>query len=156
MKNTLLFLILLASITISFAQVAMTFKNAEAKGKSFRHLDSLYKSAVHIDVNLTVFKSQEEQAELQKAYVGLVKDLAAFLKSNNFKWEKPTRCFNRIYFNSNGTIDYFLYNFSADQIVPEKEKEFDRLLNLFIKNYRFSLNAKERFAQCSPIKYTDL
>lgn len=156
MKKTLLTFILLASISTSFAQVAMTFKNAEAKGKSFRYLDSLYKSAVHKDMNLAVFKSQEERAELQKAYVGLIKDLSTFLQSNNFRWEKPTRCFNRIYFNPNGIIDYFLYNFSADQIVPEKEKEFDRLLNLFIKNYRFPLNAKERFAQCSPIKYNDI
>ncbi|HYK77737.1 MAG TPA: hypothetical protein VEV16_12235, partial [Daejeonella sp.] len=116
----------------------------------------LYKSAVHSNAELAVFKSPEEQAELQKAYITLIKDLATFLKSKDFKWEKPTRCFNRIYFNPIGKIDYFLYNFPKDQIAPEKEKEFDRLLNLFVKDYKFSLKANENFAQCSPIKYTDL
>jgi hypothetical protein len=140
----------------SYGQKAMTFKEAELRGKSFQHLDSLYKSAVHSNTDLAVFKSSEEQAELQKSYITLIKDLATFLKSKDFKWEKPTRCFNRIYFNPAGKIDYFLYNFSKDQIAPEKEKEFERLLNLFAKDYKFSLKANENFAQCSPIKYTDL
>ena len=139
----------------SYGQKAMTFKEAELRGKSFQHLDSLYKSAVHSNADLAVFKSSEEQAELQKSYITLIKDLATFLKSKDFKWEKPTRCFNRIYFNPTGKIDYFLYNFPKDQIEPEKEKEFDRLLNLFAKDYKFSLKADENFAQCSPIKYTD-
>ena len=38
----------------------------------------------------------------------------------------------------------------------EKEKEFEQLLNLFAQEYTFSLKANENFAQCSPIKYTDL
>ena len=156
MKKTLILCIFLAVTTSSFAQVALTVKRAETIGISARHLDSLYKSAIHSDVSLAVFKSQEEQAELLKAYTSLIQDLAAFLKSNNFQWQKPTRCFNRIYFNQEGAIDYFLYNFPAIELEAEKEKEFDRLLNLFIKDYRFPLKANEKFAQCSPIKYTDL
>jgi hypothetical protein len=140
----------------SYAQKAFTFQEAEIRGTSYQHLDSLYKSAVHTKAELAVFKSPEEQAELQKAYISLIKDLATFLKSKDFKWEKQTRCFNRIYFSPAGTIDYFLYNFPKDEIVPEKEKEFERLLNLFAQDYKFPLKAKENFAQCSPIKYNDL
>lgn len=131
----------------------MTFKGAELRAK---HLDNSYKSAVHSNPDSAVFKSPEEQTELQKSYVRLIRDLSSFLKSNNFKWEKPTKCFNRIYFNATGKIDYFLYDFPKDQIAPEKEKEFGRLLNLFAEEYKFPLKANENFAQCSPIKYTDL
>lgn len=159
MQHTLT-LILISLITLSFNSYgqnkALTFKEAEIQGKSFQYLDHLYKSAVHDDVKLAVFKSVEEQAELQKAYIKLIKDLASFLKTNHFKWEKPTRCINRVYFNPNGKIDYFLYNFPQDQITPEKENEFARLLNLFIKDYKFSLTAHENFAQCSPINYSDI
>ncbi|MBC7912704.1 MAG: hypothetical protein H7Y07_01140 [Pyrinomonadaceae bacterium] len=156
MKKILHVLFLILFITTSYGQVVMTFKNAKAKGKSFEQLDSLYKNAVHSDINMAVFKTQDEQAKFQKAYAKLIYELAVFLKSKDFRWEKQTRCFNRIYFNSEGGIDYFLYNFQLGQLAPEKEKEFDRLLKLFVKGYKLSLNAKERFAQCSPIKYTDI
>jgi hypothetical protein len=158
MKRTLVFLIFFFSLSIvkSHGQAKVfTFEKAEQQGKSFQHLDSLYKSAVHSDTKLAVFKTQEEQDNLQKAYGKLLQDLGALLKKNNFKWENPTRCFNRIYFNSNGSIDYFLYKFANGQISAEKEKEFEVLLNSFAKDYKIGITAKERFAQCSPVKYLD-
>lgn len=135
--------------------IAMSFERAVAEGKAYQQLDSSYRSAVHTNPALAVFKTPEEQENFRKAYAAFIGDLASFLKSKNFEWEKQTRCFNRIYFDSDGTVDYFLYNFPAGQLEPEKEKEFDRLLNLFIQNHSFSLTANENFAQCSPIKYTD-
>jgi hypothetical protein len=136
-------------------QKVMTFQEAEKQGKSYQHLDSLYKSAIHSDTSQAVFKSPAEQQILQKAYVGFLKELGGFLKANNFKWEKLTRCFNRIYINSDGTVDYFLYKFSKDQITEEKEREFERLLTIFLKDHKFSASAKVKFAQCSPVKYND-
>jgi len=121
-----------------------------------QHLDSLYKSAVHTDVKLAVFKTKEDQAKLIKAYTQLLQDLGKFLKDNHFKWEVLTRGFNRIYLNANGKIDYFLYNFAKDQLTSAKEKEFSRLLNLFVKDYQFALTAQEKFAQCSSVKYLDI
>lgn len=53
---------------------------------------------------------------MHQEYVNLIFGLNAFLSENNFEWEKPTRCFNRIYFSSDGTIDYFLYNFTGGDI----------------------------------------
>lgn len=35
----------------------------------------------------------------------------------------------------------------------EVQAEFQRLLNLFIQDYQFSLKADVRFAQCSPVLY---
>ena len=67
----------------------------------------------------------------------MLQDLGVFLKSNNFTWEKLTRCFNRIYFSPDGAIDYFLFDFPPGQIEPEKEKEFEHLLNVFIKTTNF-------------------
>jgi hypothetical protein len=136
-------------------QKVMTFQEAEKQGKPYQYLDSLYKSAVHSDSTLAVFKTPAEQQVLQKAYVDFLRQLGDFLKANNFKWEKLTRCFNRIYINSDGTVDYFLYKFSKDQITEEKEKEFERLLTIFLKDHKFSASAKEKFAQCSPVKYND-
>lgn len=155
--KTIVFLGLLITAAFhSFGQSkAMAFQEAEKQGILLKNLDSMYKSAVHSDVKLAVFKTAEEQANLRNAYVDFLQNLASFLKTHQFKWDKQTRCYNRIYFNATGRVDYFLYNFSREQISAEKEAEFGRLLNLFIKDYKLSLTANEGFAQCSPVKYSD-
>lgn len=147
-------------LTISFQtfgqQLGLTFQNAEKQGISIKHLDSVYISAVHTDTSLAVFKTETEQEAMQQAYIKLLQDFGKFLLENNFKWEKPTRCFNRIYFNADGTIDYFLFNFLGkieDKPAENIEKEFQRLLNVFIADYKFSVTAKTKFAQCSPTTY---
>lgn len=147
-------------LTISFQtfgqHLGLTFQNAEKQGISIKHLDSVYTSAVHTDTTLAVFKTESEQEAMQKAYIKLLQDFGKFLSENNFKWDKPTRCFNRIYFNADGTIDYFLFNFLGkpeDKPSENIEKEFQRLLNVFISDYKFSLTAKTKFAQCSPTTY---
>jgi hypothetical protein len=153
-KNILIYLLSLTAFC-NHGQKVMHFQEAEKQGKSYQSLDSLYKSAVHSDTSQAVFKTPEEQQILQKAYSTFLQELGKHLKENNFKWEKLTKCFNRIYINSDGTVDYFLYKFSKDQITEEKEKEFERLLNIFLKDHKFPASAKEKFAQCSPVKYSD-
>ena len=93
---------------------------------------------------------------MQKAYIKLLQDFGKFLTNHNFKWDKPTKCFNRIYFNVDGTIDYFLYNFlgkQEDKLSEEGQKEFNELLNQFIKEYKFTMTSKIKFSQCSPTTY---
>jgi hypothetical protein len=137
------------------AQIALTYEQSASKGVSYLKLDSLYKSAVNADAALAVFKTSSEQAALQAAYTQFFKMLGAYLQANNFKWEKPVRCFNRIYMAPNGAVEHFLFNFAPGQVSPEKEKQFASLLNEFVKTNTFGLTADEKFAQCSPIKYSD-
>jgi hypothetical protein len=116
-------------------------------------------SAVHSDTAKAVFKTDSEQKDMLQAYYKLVLDFGKFLSKNNFIWEKQTKGFNRIYFNSDGTIDYFLYSFNTnnvkleDQLSEEKQIEFNRLLNLFIQDYTVPMTAKTKFAQCSPVTF---
>ncbi|MBC8111363.1 MAG: hypothetical protein H7Y04_09920 [Verrucomicrobia bacterium] len=159
MKNlTLISIIILTFSLSSFGQhLGLTFQEAERKGISITNLDTLYKSSLHTDITKAVFKTQKEQESLQQAYIKLLKDFGKFLHVNNFRWKKQTKCFNRIYFSADGSIDYFLFNFlgkNEEKPSVDKQKEFQRLLNVFIKNYKFSLTAKVKFAQCSPTTYT--
>lgn len=139
----------------TYAQKGMTFEYAVLHGKPYQHLDSLYRSAVHGNPKLAVFNTPQDQQRLQTAYMQFMQSLGIFLKSNNFKWDKPTRCFNRIYFEPGGKADYFLYNFPTNEISIAKEKQFNLLLNRFLKSHKISITANEPFAQCSPIKYND-
>jgi hypothetical protein len=58
------------------------------------------------------------------------------------------------------TPDYVLYNFITKNVKPEdllsieKQIEYNRLLNLFIKDYKFPMTAKVKFGQCGSITFT--
>jgi hypothetical protein len=151
MRRCILFLLFLTAVFGLFPQKAMTFRQAENSGLRVSKLDSLYPSGLHTDSSQSVFHKQQD--EFIAAYQSMLQDLGKYLKANGFSWEKPTAGFNRIYFNGEGTIDYFLYNFRKGEITEEKEKQFDVLLNKYIKTYKFPLKAKSGFAQCSPVKY---
>jgi hypothetical protein len=153
-------IIFFAACLQTFGQhLGLTFQDAIKQGLTIQHLDSIYKSAVHVDTSQAVFKTEAEQNAVYESYVKMLQDFGIFLTANNFNWEKPTKCFNKIYFSSDGTIDYFLYCFTTSgikaesQLSQEKQAEFNRLLNLFIFNYKFPLTAKTKFAQCSPATY---
>ena len=153
MKNYLTFLFLIIFCRQAFGQhLGLSFNSAKSQGMSIEHLDSIYQSAVHIDTSQAVFKTDLQQEEMGNEYINLLHSFGKFLTENNFIWEKPTKGFNRIYFNKDGTIDYFIYNFSTE-ISEEKQIEFNRLLNLFIKDYKMAMTANTKFAQCSPVTY---
>lgn len=142
--------VLFFTAMLSFGQ-GMSFTEAKAKG-IFPKVDDVYKSAIHSEPGKAVFRSDDEVAAHIQAYSDFLMDFGAFLDRNNFKREEATRGFNRIYMKPNGTIDYFLYDFKTP--LPEaKMKEFEKLLNLYIKKHKFGKTAGEKFAQCSPVTY---
>lgn len=159
MRILKLFLILLFFNNLHSQSKVFSVEEAQKIGINIEKLDLEYKSAVHIDSTKAVFRTETQQEKLQESYIKLLQDFGSFLNKNNFKWETKTKCFQRIYFASNGKIDYFIYNFKLKNVLPEnliseeKQKEFERLLELFIKDYTFTSSAKEKFAQCSPTSY---
>ena len=152
-----LWVLLFTTTFISVGQhTGLTFKEAESRGIKISELESLYMSAIHVDTSQAVFKTDKQQEVMSNAYVKLLQDFGKFLTDNNFHWTEPTKCFNRIYFKSDGSIDYFLFNFTGmgvNRLPAEKEIEFTRLLNQFIKDYKIQVTADRNFAQCSPVTY---
>ncbi len=159
MKRILLLSYLLLAVSpSSFGQhLGMTFQEARLQNISIPHLDSLYTSAVHTDASKAVFKTEKEQQNLQQAYIKLLQDFGKFLSAHDFKWERKTKCYNRIYFSADGTIDYFLFNFLGkpeEKPSDNQQETFKQLLQLFIRDYQFALTAPTKFAQCSPTTYS--
>lgn len=155
-KITLILLLVLNIVTVRAQNKVYAFQEAAKHGISTKHLDSIYQSAVHSDMSKAVFKTEVEQEKMENAYKTLLQDLDAFLKKNNFNWEHTTKIFNRIYFNIDGTIDYYLYSFlgkDEDKPGTDSRKEFDRLLNLFAQQYKLSISAPVKFAQSSPATF---
>lgn len=159
MKKIITLIVVLFYLTINAQQKVFSTDEARKKGISIEELDLKYKSAVDSDSTKAIFKTIEERTKLQESYVKLLNDFNLFLGKNDFKWKTKTRCFQRIYFAPNGTIDYFIYNFNVKNAQPdtipseEQQHEFNRLLSLFVKEYTFGLKANQPFAQCSPTSY---
>lgn len=144
--------ILILFTATGFAQVGMPFKEAREIG-IYPEVESIYKSAFDSsNPEKAVFKTEEEIQKHIATYKDFIQKLGEYLNDNNLKWKETTRCFNRVYMSEDGTIDYFLYDFKTP-ITDEKEKEFRRLLNLFISQNKFGNTAPEKFAQCSPVIY---
>lgn len=137
----------------SYAQLGISLAGAEDRGISIPRLDSTYQSGIHSDPDLAVFGDQ--QNEYIQAYYALIRDLTSYLNTNDFRWGGQTRCFNRIYFNPDGTIEYFIYEFEEGEISDERKEQFEQLLNEFIVDTKFPLSKNVRFAQCSPVNYRD-
>lgn len=156
-KSIFCFIFFCASRLAIYGQpIGLSFQEAEKRGISISILDSIYKSAVHTDSLLSVFTTEKDQLAMHQAYVQLLRDLGQFLASEKFVWEKPTRCFNRIYFSADGSIDYFLFNFLGSEKEKPSESiqmEFLSLLNRFILNYTLPISAPVKFAQCSPTTF---
>jgi hypothetical protein len=154
MKRLLVVLVALFPFISNAQKIATSFKDAvENKGLSIEKLDEAYQSALHDDSTKAAFYGQ--QKEFYNAYISLLQDLGTHLKENNFKWGKKTKCFNRIYINKDGGIDYFLFNFKPEEVSSEKEAEFRQHLESFIQTYKFPLSNEVNFAQCSPVTYLD-
>lgn len=135
-----------------YGQKGLRFEDAPQKGIEVKKLDADYRSAIDSDPKKAVFKTHAEIEKHVQAYQDFLMDFGAFLLENNFKWTATTRAFNRIYMKPDGTIDYFLYHFNTP-LTEKQEKEFNRLLNLYIKDKKFGVTANEKFAQCSPVTY---
>lgn len=153
MRKLLLLIICLCTLTVANAQkVVSSFKEAEGTAYSMQSLDARYKSAIHEDSRQAVFIGQAQQQHIA-AYQQLLQNLGKYLAQNNFSWGKPTRCFNRFYFNKDGSIDYYLYNFQ--DVDTQKLAEFQRLMSQFIQSNRIAMQAPVKFSQCSPVVYKD-
>jgi hypothetical protein len=153
----LVLLSIFAVLTLSgfTQQKVSTFQKAIEGGISIQTLDSLYKPALSGGADSLQAVFYGKHTEFQAQYIALLQAFGKHLKANNFSWGKKTRCFNRIYFNEHGTIDYFLFNFKPGELPIEKEQQFEKLLTTFIKDYKFPLPVQSKFAQCSPVTYTD-
>ncbi|RED99872.1 hypothetical protein [Marinoscillum furvescens] len=153
MKVILTSILTLVLFNLANAQIGISLEDAKTRGIEVAQLDSTYRSGIHSDASKAVFGDQ--QNAYIKAYYSMIHDLSAFLNGRDFRWGSQTRCFNRIYFSADGSIDYFIYEFSEGELNSDRKETFERLLNEFIVDYKFSLTSNVPFAQCSPVNYRD-
>jgi hypothetical protein len=131
-----------------------TIKKAETEGITIRHLDSFYRSAVHVDTTKAVFKTEKESDNLTNAYNKFLADFGTYLKENHLKWDQPSRCWNRIYFKADGTVDYYLFEFKT-AIKEDQLNRFKDLFRSYASSHKLAVTATVSFAHCSSVVFMD-
>lgn len=142
-------------VSHSQGQDFMTYQEMESHGFSTEELDSLYPNALHKDTVKGPFYKRQE--EFRAEWLSFYKDLMKYLNNNDFKWGSPTQCHMKVYFNSNGEIDHWFYNFKkSDEISEATQKEFERLIKQFMKSNRIEITSNTKFSQCVGVTFIDL
>lgn len=131
-----------------------TIDNAERQGITIEHLGSLYMSAVHVDSSKAVFKSDAAADSLKNCYDRFLADFGKYLNQHHFTWAAPTRCWNRIYFHSDGAVDYYLFSLKTS-VSEARTDEYKKLFREYALTHKIGITAPCNFAQCSPVLYMD-
>jgi len=154
MKRFFFLMLFALALAAANAQQAMTFQAAEEAGVEMRDLNANYPSPLDSDsASAAIFGlEQDEYIKYYQEYLG---KFGQYLSDQGFKWERPRWCFNKIYFNKEGRVDYFLYNFKRGEITDEMAVEFQKHLENFVKESEFPAKPNSAFSQCSPVTYAD-
>ena len=136
--------------------IGLTIQEAEKKGIFFDSLNLVYRSAISVDTSNAVFKTESDMEKASTAYQNLFDEFGKYLKANHFNWPFATSCFQKIYINEDGKIDYFLFNFLGEppyEVTAAQENKFKSLLNEFIKDYTFPFTTSMKHSQCGTVVY---
>ncbi|MCF8217621.1 MAG: hypothetical protein K9I29_00440 [Bacteroidales bacterium] len=145
-----LILMLMFFYLVGYGQEAMTIKEGREKGYSVSALDKKYVDAVNVNPDSALFN--DNSGEFIQSWQTMLQDLGSYLQDHDFVWKKQTRCFNKVYFDKDGNIDYFLYNLNP-QLDETQAEKFRMLLQDFIENYQLPVQGEKKFTQCGPSMY---
>lgn len=102
------------------------------------------------------FSTKEVYAEVVNSWRGFHTNVQKVLKEYKFDWKVDDTAItivNKIYFNKNGTIKYYLVNIKNDAISNETKDQFVKLLEENLSKLSIGLQRDQQFSQCGKIKY---
>ncbi len=115
------------------------------------NLDSLYPNLLNPSKS-----SEKEFKAVVKSWGEFHQKVSSFMKDEDFNWsvkDSTISIVNKIYFNKNGTIDYFFFRILNPSIPDSKKIEFESVLQKFSKSIRMNLARDSKYAQCGKTKY---
>jgi hypothetical protein len=154
-KIFFLFSFLVLSLTIYAQGIVFSVEELPKYGLSMEHLDSLYKNGLPINDTIhPVFSQNYFDTVVDKSRLYLLQKIGDYFMANKLNWEPSVSCWNRLYLNTDGTIDFFIYHF-MQPVDSIKEIEFKRLLNLFFKENKVTVKATQKYSICGQVIWKD-
>lgn len=123
--------------------------------KEFRKLDldSFYDNL--LDPNNV---SENERQEVIESWSNFHKKIVAYLKESQFNWnsdDKSIRINKRIYFEKDGSVNYYVFKIENLKISEETKQEFLKVLKKFVAENKIDYTKDTVFAQCGIVEYNN-
>ena len=102
--------------------------------------------------------AKEKHEEALQSWTDIHVELNKFLHKEQFDWgidDKRIKIFNKIYFQKDGQVKYYVYGIHAD-VSPEKVTAFGELAQEFFTDQKISLTRDVDFAQCGKASLLNL
>jgi hypothetical protein len=96
-----------------------------------------------------LFKGREE--EWKNYWTTLMFALNDIMKKKGLHFNTNNTCYNRIYFNQDGTIAAYLYHIKG--LTAEQEKKFDEYIFQFLVAQKVTLSSNQKYWQYGTIKF---
>ena len=77
-----------------------------------------------------------------KAYQNFLQEFGKYLRRHNFKWDQPAKGKDRIYFNADGYVDYYLFEFKTE-IGDEGLIKYERLFARFAAKHKIGVSVSD-------------
>jgi hypothetical protein len=96
-----------------------------------------------------LFKGKEE--DWKACWTKILYDLKKFMQKNGLQLASNTTCFNRIYFNKDGTIAGYLYHIKG--LPASEEQKFDEAIFQFLITQKVTIKAPQNYWQYGTLKF---
>ncbi len=96
-----------------------------------------------------LFKGKEE--EWKACWTKVMYDLKNFMQKNGLQLTSNTTCFNRVYFNKEGTIAAYLYHLKG--LSASQEQKFDEAIFQFLITQKVTIKATQNYWQYGTLKF---
>src|ERR1051326_3027290 len=153
-KSIFVLFMLVSSAMLS--QNCMTFQDMEKNGVRMTQLDSLYPNAMKTTTFEGVFPEGKKLKKFDKAWGGFYEELMNYFSKSGLKWEKPTYCFNKIYFDADGNVQYWFFNFMKEDNIPaDVQAKYLQGIKDFSKTHQIKIKAGTKFSQCASVTFVN-
>ena len=151
MKIQITLTLLVLTLSVS-AQRVMKLQDAEALYPT-DSLQEIYFDRIFSDEISSCFDVSQEMFIVE--WSKFTRAVARHLHNKNFIWGKQTASTINVYFNENEKIDHFFINIRDNSFTEERYTELFKLLDEFLTDYKFTIDAKIPFSNMGSITFYD-
>ncbi|WP_069133535.1 hypothetical protein [Rhodohalobacter halophilus] len=122
----------------------MSLDEAKSSGIDISQLDEQYPAATSFNPKEGVFR--DDQSEFLIEYQKLLRKIGIDLYRAGIEWGENTMFVHRIYFSEDGSVGYFLFGTSSEEIDNDIIRDY--LIELS-REYSFPIESETKFRQCA-------
>ncbi len=154
MKQVIFFLMLIfvfQSCEKKKDRVVSVHENVKFEELKQLNLDKAYDNLLNPNLS-----TDEEYTKILSSWQKFHAKVNTVLKENGFSWDAKTpsvTIVNKVYFNSEGKVNYLIANILNDVVTKAKKDEYVKLLSKNINKLSIDLKRDHQFAQCGKVKY---